>query len=143
MKVFAITVVLLSLIVISGTVSEAVREADLVLYLPFDEGKGGTAKDLSEHQNDGTLHKAKWTKGKYGNAVELSGESGGWVEVPDAPSLDLTDEVTLMGWFYPTQFTNEWLRMIVKTWAGDTAPWMVSGFISRAAPTGRWVSSSP
>ena len=94
--------------------SEAVREAELVLYLSFDEGKGDTAKDLSRHENDGTLHKAKWTKGKYGNAVELSGDAGGWVEVPDAPSLDTTDEVTFMRWFYPTQFTTESIKNVEK-----------------------------
>lgn len=137
MKVFAIALMLLGFIVLSGTVSEAVREADLVLYLSFDEGKGDTARDLSQHENDGMLHKTKWTKGKYGNAVELSGDAGGWVEVPDAPSLDITDEVTLMGWFYPTQFTNEWLRMIVKTWAGDTAPWMVYGFYQQGGSNGK------
>ena len=50
-----------------------------------------------------------------------------WVEVPDAPSLDITDEIALMLWACPTQFTDEWLRMLVKTWAGDTEPWMVYG----------------
>lgn len=75
MKVFAITLMLLGFIVLSGTVSEAVREADLVLYLSFDEGKGDTAKNRSQHENDGILHKAKWTKGKYGSAIELSGDA--------------------------------------------------------------------
>ena len=76
--------------------SFAVLDDDLVLYLPFDEGKGDSAKDISKHKNNGTLHKVEWAKGKYGTAVEFSGKKGGWVEVPDAPSLDITDEITSM-----------------------------------------------
>lgn len=110
---------------------------NLVLYLPFDEGTGTTATDSSKHQNHGTLHKANWTQGKYGNAVELSGERGGWVEVPDAPSLDITDEITLMAWVHPTQFTEEWLRIIVKTWASDTTPWMVYGLYQQGKSNGK------
>ena len=110
---------------------------NLVLYLPFDEGTGTTATDSSKHQNHGTLHKANWTQGKYGNAVELSGERGGWVEVPDASSLDITDEITLMAWVHPTQFTEEWLRIIVKTWTSDTAPWMVYGLYQQGGSNGK------
>ena len=110
---------------------------NLVLYLPFDEGTGTTATDSSNHQNHGTLHKTNWTEGKYGKAIELSGKPGGWVEVPDSPSLDITDEITLMAWVHPTQFTQEWLRIIVKTWAGDTAPWMVYGLYQQGGSNGK------
>ncbi len=137
MKVLRISSLVLGLILIVAHPGEAVREGDLVLYLSFDEGKGDTAKDASEHKNDGTLHKAEWVKGKHGSAVEFSGAPGGWVEVPDAPSLDLTEQVTLMCWVYPTQFTDEWFRIIVKTWAGDTAPWMVYGFYEQGGSNGK------
>jgi len=137
MKILIISLLSISLIVVSATLGEAVREDDLALYLSFDEGKGGTAKDKSKHKNDGILHKAKWANGKYGKAIELSGEAGGWIEVPDSPSLDITDEITLMCWVYPTQFTDEWLRIIVKTWAGDTAPWMVYGFYEQGGSNGK------
>ena len=137
MKILTISLLSISLIVILGTVGEAVREDDLVLYLSFDEAKGDTAKDKSKHGNDGTIHKGKRVKGKYGQAIELTGEAGGWVEVPDSKSLDLTDEVTLMCWVYPTQFTAEWFRIIVKTWAGDTAPWMVYGYYEQGGSNGK------
>ena len=137
MKILTVSLLSICLIVILGTVGEAVREDDLALYLSFDEGKGDTAKDKSKHKNDGTIHKGKRAKGKIGNAVELSGEAGGWVEVEDSPSLDITDEITLMCWVYPTQFTNEWFRIIVKTWAGDTAPWMVYGFYEQGGSNGK------
>ena len=137
MKFLTISLLSICLIVVLGTVGEAVREDDLALYLSFDEAKGDTAKDKSKHKNDGTIHKGKRVKGKIGQAVELTGEGGGWIEVPDSPSLDITDEITLMCWVYPTQFTAEWFRIIVKTWAGDTAPWMVYGFYEFGGNNGK------
>ena len=137
MKVLTVSLLSICLIIVLGTIGEAVREDDLALYLSFDEAKGDTAKDKSKHKNDGTIHKGKRVKGKIGQAVELSGEAGGWVEVPDSKSLDITDEITLMCWVYPTEFTNEWFRIIVKTWAGDTAPWMVYGFYEQGGSNGK------
>ncbi|MCG9133332.1 LamG domain-containing protein [Candidatus Poribacteria bacterium] len=137
MKILTIILLALTCVILLETVGEAVREDELVLYLSFDEAKGDTAKDKSKHKNDGTLHKAKRVKGKIGDGIELSGDAGGWVEVPDADSLDITDEITLMCWVYPTQFTNEWFRIIVKTWAGDTAPWMVYGFYEQGGSNGK------
>ena len=137
MKILTIRLLSICLIVVLATVGEAVREDEMALYLSFDEGKGDTAKDKTKHKNDGTIHKGKRVKGKIGDAVELTGESGGWIEVPDSPSLDITDEITLMCWVYPTQFTDEWFRIIVKTWAGDTAPWMVYGFYEFGGNNGK------
>ena len=137
MKILAIVFLILSCIVFFGTTSEAVREDDMALYLSFDEGDSDTAIDTSGHGNDGTIHKGTRAKGKIGDAVELSGEKGSWVEVPDSASLDITDEITLMCWVYPTEFTAEWFRIIVKTWAGDTAPWMVYGFYEQGGSNGK------
>ena len=57
--------------------------------------------------------------------------------MPDSASLDITDEITLMCWVYPTEFTDEWFRIIVKTWAGDTAPWMAYGFYEFGGNNGK------
>ena len=137
MKVLAVFLLSLGCVIAFSTMSDAVREADLALYLSFDQAKGDTAKDKSGNKNDGIIHKGKRVKGKIGQAIELSGDAGGWVEVPDSPSLDITDEITLMCWVYPTQFTDEWFRIIVKTWAGDTAPWMVYGFYEFGGNNGK------
>ncbi len=136
LKILVIGFLFLSLSIMA-TVSEAVKDADIVLYLPFDEGSGNTTKDQSNHNNDGTLHQVQWAEGKYGKSVEFSGAAGGWVEVPDSPSLDITEQITLMAWVYPTQFTNEWFRIVNKCWAGDTTPWMVYGFYEQAGTMGR------
>lgn len=115
----------------------AVQENALVLYLDFEEGAGGAAMDGSKHGNNGTVHMAKWADGKYGKGVSFSGAPGGWVEVPDSPSLDIVDEITLMAWVYPTTFNNEWQRIVNKCWAGDTWPWMSYGFYEQAGTNGR------
>ncbi|MYB65216.1 LamG domain-containing protein [Candidatus Poribacteria bacterium] len=135
-KFLLIVIMFVSLSIVVN-VSEAVKDSDIVLYLTFDEGSGDTAKDHSNHNNDGMLHNVNWAEGKYGNSVEFSGVAGGWVEVPDSPSLDITEQITLMAWVYPTQFTNEWFRIVNKCWAGDTSPWMVYGFYEQAGTNGR------
>ena len=137
MKILTISLLSIFLIAVFGTTGETVREDEMALYLSFDEGDSETAIDKSQHGNDGTIHKGIRAEGKIGKAVELSGEAGGWVEVPDAASLDITDEITLMCWVYPTEFTNEWFRIIVKTWAGDTAPWMAYGFYEFGGNNGK------
>ena len=117
--------------------SWAVQYDALALYLDFEEGAGDTAMDGSKHGNNGTLHMAEWAAGKYGKGISLSGAAGGWVEVPDAPSLDIADEITLMAWVYPTAFNLEWQRIVNKCWAGDTWPWMSYGFYEMAGTDGR------
>ena len=132
--------IMLSISVMILPNSFAVLDDQLVLYLSFDEGKGQAAKDASKHKNNGTLHKAGWDKGEYGNAVKLTGDKGGWVEVPDSTSLDITDEITIAHWIYPTKFTDEWNRIVVKTWKGDTDPWMIYG--TYQVPVGDFADTS-
>ena len=58
----------------------------LVLYLPFDEGKGGVAADLSGLNNHAELRGgAKWVEGRYGGGVLLDTQAH--VEVPHQDSL--------------------------------------------------------
>ena len=126
------------LILVFGTIGNADLKSDMALYLPFDEGDGDTTADQSENGNDGILHAVEWTgDGKFGNAVQFSGVPGGWVEVPDAPSLDIEDEVTILAWVFPTEFTAEWLRIVVKTHESDIAPWMMYGIYEEGGTNGR------
>jgi hypothetical protein len=68
-----------------------------VAYWKFDEGSGTTAYDSTENNNDGTITGPTWTTGKFGTALSFDGVDD-YVEVPDSPSLDITDEITLMAW---------------------------------------------
>ena len=47
---------LFSLLVIIVLDSYAVLDENLVLYLPFDEGKGDIAKDTTKHKNNSKLN---------------------------------------------------------------------------------------
>ena len=89
---------LLSVLCVTGAFS-ALLDDKVVLYLPFDEGKGQVAKDLSKFGNDGEIRNAKWAEGKYGFGLEFNGKDAE-VRVPDSKSFDLT-EITLEVWYNP------------------------------------------
>ena len=77
----------------------ALLDDKVVLYLPFDEGKGKVAKDQSKFKNDGEIRNAKWVNGKYGGGLEFNGKDAE-VRVEDSKSLDLT-ELTVEVWYNP------------------------------------------
>jgi len=84
------------------------RGGPLVLYLPFDEGNGTTAYDSSGNSNNGTLIDAsttnsdgntppQWTTGKVNKALSFDGVDD-YVNINDAPSLQITNALTLEAW---------------------------------------------
>jgi len=72
----------------------------LVAYWSFDEGTGNIAYDISGNGNNCTIYGAKWTKGKYGSALQFDGVDD-YVLVPEDDSLKPT-EVTVSAWIYFT-----------------------------------------
>lgn len=75
------------------------KKADLLLYLPFNEGKGDVAKDASGNGNDGKLIGGpKWVAGKVGIALEFQANT--YVEVADkkGSGLDGVDGLTVEAW---------------------------------------------
>ena len=75
----------------------------LVAAYGFNEGSGTSMADVSGNNNIGTLTSgASWsTQGKFGNALSFNGSSGR-VDIVDAPSLRLTNAMTLEAWVNPT-----------------------------------------
>lgn len=70
---------------------------DLVLYLSFDNDSGNAATDQSSFNNGATFQgNPQWISGKFGQALQFDGQT--WGEVPDDPSLDLTDAMTIEVW---------------------------------------------
>jgi hypothetical protein len=99
-----LTLVCVSIIIISlilaGISDAKIDPKTIVGAWLFDEGSGTTAKDSSENKNDGTLMSGpKWVNGKFGKALEFDGKAT-YVEVPENKTLDLTDEVTMMCWYF-------------------------------------------
>jgi hypothetical protein len=74
-----------------------------VSYYAFDEGSGNITYD-SWGTNDGIIYGATWTSGVIGSALDFNG-AGDFVEIPDDPSLDLADALTIKAWIKPVQPT--------------------------------------
>ena len=79
----------------------------LVLAYNFDNvsaiGENATrAVDVSRSGNNGTLvNGAAWaTNGKYGGALSFDGVND-YVDAGNAPSLNITDAITISAWIYP------------------------------------------
>jgi len=105
-----------------GLLTLHARAADksLVLYLPFDEGAGTIARDLSSYSNPGTIvGNAVWVPGPKGTALEFV--SGSRVTIPEIPQYDVTAEVSLLAWVKATTVPN-WARVI------DKSQWQTTGF---------------
>ena len=79
-------------------------DKSLVLYMPFEEGKGNTAHDISGNENHGDINKTEWVKeGKYDSALEFTGAPDSYVRIKRSDSLIPKDQVTLEAWVFPTQ----------------------------------------
>ena len=98
MKQVGFVVILLTVFVATSAFS-ALIDDNVVLYLPFDEGKGDVAKDQSKFGNNGEIRKAKWVDGKYGGGLEFNGKDAE-VRVPDNKSFSLK-QVTVEVWYNP------------------------------------------
>ncbi len=95
-------------------------DKSLVLYLPFDEGAGRTAKDLSSYNNPGAIvGNAGWVAGAKGAALEFV--SGSRVTLPEIPEYDVTAAVSLLAWVKTNRVPN-WARVI------DKSQWQTTGF---------------
>jgi hypothetical protein len=72
----------------------------LVGYWSFDEGAGTTAYDASGKGNNGTIYGAKWTNGKFGQALSFDGRDD-YVEIGElAPTY-----MTIGAWIKTTSTT--------------------------------------
>ncbi|MBM3240202.1 LamG domain-containing protein [Candidatus Poribacteria bacterium] len=110
-----IFMLIISFMMLIGTMAQALQDEMLVLYLPFDEGSGKNVKDLSQYGNDGDIvGDAKWVDGKYGKALQFTKE-GDHVEVKSSDSLKLNDQITLMAWGF------------IEAWNGGGDQWIDKG----------------
>jgi hypothetical protein len=72
----------------------------------FDEGTGSNVEDSSGNGNDGTVEGPTWVHGRYGSGLEFKGRKGECVTVPDAGSLQFSEEFTIEAWVRPGASTH-------------------------------------
>jgi len=94
-----------------SSVGYAQIDESLVLCLPFDEGAGDEAEDLSKYGNNGTaVPKADWVDGKLGGAIQVTSGSG-HVEIPASDSLTgdtFIESFTLTAFVRPALTGDTW-----------------------------------
>jgi hypothetical protein len=86
-----------------------VPDQSLVGHWKLDDGDGNIATDSSGNENHGTLMPASpvWTtEGIINGALDFDGVDD-YVEIPDDPSLDITNEITLMAWVYAESWDDD------------------------------------
>jgi hypothetical protein len=66
----------------------------LVAYWSFDEGSGNIAYDSSGNGNHGTIYGAKWTNGKFGQALSFDGVD----DYVDTTAINITGPITITLW---------------------------------------------
>ena len=105
---FSSVVMLLLATSVNASLSEG-----LVFYLTFDNVTDQTVVDKSGNGLDAEiLENTEIVKGKYGEAIRITGQSGDCVNIASQEKLKVTGEITMMLWiYYP------------ETWIGKRTHW--------------------
>lgn len=79
-------------------------------YWTFDQGTGA---DGSGNSNDGTLHGPTTVSGISAASRALSFDGDDYITIPHSPTLNISAEITVEAWIYPT-FSNSGEHMIIS-----------------------------
>lgn len=94
----------------------------LVAYYPFT----GNANDASGNGNNGTISGAVLTADRNGNASNAYDTMAGYIEVPDAASLDVAD-FTVTAWLRGDDFSHSFGVLVGKDYLTSFAIGIDSG----------------
>ncbi|HGE72516.1 TPA: LamG domain-containing protein [Candidatus Poribacteria bacterium] len=109
-----------------GFLSYSAPDPDLIMYLPMDEGKGDTVKDLSPNGFVGKIvgKDYKWVDGKKGKGLDIV--NGTEVQVEDDDRLDKMKALTLELWVYQPEHQATGIVQKGQNWPGMSylmQPW--------------------
>jgi len=112
-KLFYVTSLILVLSLVGISAAQDLTNG-LVGWWTFDEGSGNIAADSSGNGNNGTLNgPVEWVaEGKIGGAMAFTGPYN-YVLVPNAPSLNPTNAITIAAWINPSWTGNN--RILQKS----------------------------
>ncbi|RKY96077.1 MAG: hypothetical protein DRQ03_07885, partial [Candidatus Hydrothermota bacterium] len=105
----------------SGRIYDVDVENDIVLVrragIPVWSGNSNTkAVDISKYGNNGTIHGATWTTGKFDSALKFDGTDD-YVNCGNDSSLNITDAITIEVWVKPTgNNTDRSIIEMGKSW---------------------------
>ncbi len=109
----------LSLIFVTVGYTVADLTDDLVFYFTFDNVEGKRILDESENGLDAeVIENTKFVKGKYGDAIQITGETEDCVNIPATDALKISDAITMMAWVYH------------EDWTGSSSQWFDKGCYS-------------
>lgn len=96
----------------SFTIQSAPSVSGLAGFWKLDEGSGTSIKDDSGNGNNGEcIGSPSWSTGVSGSALKFNGVDQ-YARVPDAASLDITEEITLAAWIQPGKRSSQ--KIILK-----------------------------
>ena len=94
---------LIILVIIAGSISlpTSAQDRHTVGLYTFESISGNVLEDLSGTGNDGEVTGAELGSGRFQKGMVFGGDlSGDFVEIPDNPTIDLTDGLTVEMWIY-------------------------------------------
>jgi len=108
----------------------APADPSLLLWMPFDEGRGAFAADRSDNLLEADLSQLRWATGTFGTALHFSGTNA-FAELPPVPGLNGATQFTLSVWAtwedpaprrYPNLLTSHtWSPGGLMLFVSDTA----------------------
>ena len=129
-----INLILIGVLALPGEIHADLKDG-LVSVWRFDEGNGDAVHD-SYGNNDGIIDGAEWVDGRFGLALDFNGVDAG-VEIPDDPSLQLADALTVAAWIYPRATQNaDGIDHAGVVWKGNMIGWGADMYNFRIATAG-------
>ena len=116
---------LIALTLITSRYATAALDKGLILYFTFDNVIGKQILDESGKGLDAEFVKdPKFVKGRYGNAIYITGETEDCVNIRAAKALEISEEITMMAWVYH------------ENWTGSSSQWFDKGSYSQRSNYG-------